>query len=91
MYLLAMERSMLIEHLGQADAHVKLGDQHITDQLARIDRLLTLGLDAWEPRDLLRLFRELQVEHVAHRDRLRESIEKNITLSPIKRSVSRRE
>ena len=65
-----MDREMIIRHLAEAEEHVALGLRHIVEQEARIKDLDRDGHDSTEARRLLRLFRETQVQHVEHRDRL---------------------
>ncbi|BDV33716.1 hypothetical protein SS37A_12450 [Methylocystis iwaonis] len=69
-----MERAILEKHLAEAEARVTLGARHLEQQRALILRLESNGYDSAEAKALLRLFEELQVEHVAHRDRLRSEL-----------------
>ena len=64
----------LTDRLAQAEARVALGD--ITRQHGIIARLDLGGDDAFTSGDLLALFEELQVHHVASRDRLKSEIAK---------------
>ena len=69
-----MERAILEKFFAECEAHVALGAHYVEQQRAIILRLESNGCDAAEARDLLRLFEELQVEHVSHRDRLRNKL-----------------
>ena len=67
---MGVERAILEKHLAEAEAHVALGARHVEQQRALILKLVSTGCDSAEAKVLLRLFEELQVEHVSHRDRL---------------------
>jgi hypothetical protein len=69
-----MDREMILEHLAQARQHVALGAMHIARQIEIIDELKSRGHDATEAQLLLKQFKELQVEHTKHRDRLEKLI-----------------
>jgi hypothetical protein len=71
-----MDRTVIEANLAQAEAHVALGEKHISRQREIIAEMERDGHDAVaaNARDLLRLFVELQAEHVAHRDRLRNEL-----------------
>jgi len=64
-----VDRKIAIEHLAVAEATVALGLKHIVDQEARIRQLT--GRDRAHAERLLTAFRESQVLHEEHRDRLR--------------------
>ncbi len=66
-----MDRAMLQEHLIQAEQHVALGEIHIARQHDVIARPEAVRADTLEANALLVNFKEMQVIHVAHRDRLR--------------------
>lgn len=65
-----MNRAMLQGHLAQAESHVAKGDQHLARQQELIAKLKRHGRDTADAEGLLKLFEELQVVHVADRDRL---------------------
>ena len=66
--------AILEQHLAEAEAHVALGSHQFEQQRELIAELESGELDSAEARALLRLFEEIQVEHVAHRDRLRNEL-----------------
>jgi hypothetical protein len=65
-----LDRKTLERHLQQAERHVAVGQKHINCQRERIKQLEKGGHDASHARTLLALFEELQIMHIAHRDRL---------------------
>ena len=65
---------MIIDHLEQAERHVRQGAVHLQNQRALIERLETGGHDTKESRRLLQQFEEMQALHVGDRDRLRETL-----------------
>jgi hypothetical protein len=65
-----MERSLLEKHLAIAERHVRLGASHLKRQRSVIATYDRLGRNTALSRELLAMFEHLQVEHVAHRDRL---------------------
>ena len=69
-----VERAILEKHLAESEARVALGARHVEQQRALILKLDSNGCDSAAARALLRLFEELQVEHVSHRDRLRNKL-----------------
>ena len=69
-----LPRSLLIEHLRQAREHVALGERHLARQREIVGEYERLGLDVASAAWLLSLFEELQVLHVAGRDRLEEQL-----------------
>ena len=69
-----MDRFILKQHLAEAEACVTLGMHHIEQQRDLIAKLESGGCDSAEARGLLALFEELQVEHIVHRDRLRNEL-----------------
>ena len=69
-----MERAILEKHLAECEAHVALGAHHVEQQQALILKLESMDCDSAPARALLRLFEELQVGHVSHRDRLRNKL-----------------
>jgi hypothetical protein len=60
--------------LTQAESHVELGREHIEQQQRLIEEMERHGCDPAEAILLLRLFEELQKEHVAFRDYLRRKL-----------------
>lgn len=70
-----MERDALEQRLAEAEECVALGVYHIANQRVLIAKLELGGHDTAEAIALLKLFDALQVEHVAHRDRLRDELE----------------
>jgi hypothetical protein len=61
---------MLLEHLALARKHVADGERHVRRQREIVAELDRGAHDTSQGKDLLRLFEELQVFHVSHRDRL---------------------
>lgn len=68
-----MDRKTTLKHLAAAEATVALGRKHIVDQVARVRRLT--GSDRAHAERLLMTFRESQVLHEVHRDRLRRKLD----------------
>ncbi|OWV98755.1 hypothetical protein [Rhizobium sp. R693] len=56
--------------LEMVERHVCRGEFIIAEQLSRIEQLSQQSLPIGEAEDLLRLFLEIQSQHVAHRARL---------------------
>ena len=69
-----MERSILEQHLAQAEAHVAVGERHIARQRALVAKWERTGHDTTEARRLLHTFEELQAVHIADRDWLRKKL-----------------
>jgi hypothetical protein len=67
-----MSQEMAIKHLAQAEQMVALGLKHTVDQELRIRRLHGDDLD--QAQRLLQTFKETQVLHEEHRDRLRREL-----------------
>ena len=65
---------MIRDHLAQAEAHVQLGLTHIAKQHEIIADLERLGIDVTLAREVLTTFKEIQVTHVADRDRLAQEV-----------------
>lgn len=65
-----MDRSIKLEHLAEAEAHVAEGQRHIDRQEQIVAELDRDGHDTKQAWELLAIFRSLQIEHIAHRDRL---------------------
>lgn len=59
-----------MQFLQQAERHIADGERHIAGQERRVAELRREGCDASRARSLLALFRDMQVQHVAHRDML---------------------
>ena len=70
-----MHRAMQLRHLEEAERHVAQGERHIVAQQQRIADLHSAGLDTREPIDLLKTFREVQIQDIAHRDRILSELE----------------
>jgi hypothetical protein len=66
---------MARRHLAQAQRAVALGRSHIARQSEIVAELERGGHDARTAKQLLATFRDLQVQHEAHRDRLLSEIE----------------
>jgi hypothetical protein len=66
-----MDRTVVEQHLAQAERHVTEGENHIARQRELIDELASGGHDLKAARDLLAQFEDVQTLHVADRDRLR--------------------
>ena len=62
------DQRVLEEHLAQAQRSVAQGERHIEEQEQRVAKLTRDGHDISQAEDLLEVFRETQVQHVAHRD-----------------------
>lgn len=69
-----MDRSVILEHLRQAERHIAEGERHIARQKAIVVRLTMDDLDAKAARALLLQFKEMQALHTADRDRLRAAL-----------------
>jgi len=65
-----IDRKMLERHLRQAERHVAAGQQHISRQRELIAQLERDDHDTSAAKSLLAQFEELQMMHIAHRDRL---------------------
>jgi hypothetical protein len=66
----AMDIAMIRDHLALAEGHVRLGAMHIVKQQAIVSDLERDGLDTAMARELLTTFEQMQLAHVADRDRL---------------------
>jgi hypothetical protein len=69
-----MDREMILEHLEQAERHVRQGAVHIENQRTLVADLERQGQDTARSRSLLRQFEQMQELHVADRDRLRQEL-----------------
>jgi hypothetical protein len=65
-----MDKTIITDHLAQAEQHVELGKKHIQRQRELIIELKEDGHDTAIAERLLVQFEELQALHVTHRDRL---------------------
>jgi arginine repressor len=65
-----IDQTLARRNLTQAEHAVALGRSHIERQTQIVAELERDGHDATQARLLLATFRDLQVEHEAHRDRL---------------------
>jgi hypothetical protein len=70
-----MHRSLVLEHLAQAERHILQGEDHIANQLARIEEAERAGLNAGPAKSLLRTLEESQALHLAERERLRAELD----------------
>ena len=59
----------------EAEQHVALGERHIARQVQIIDELARADHSIHLAFDLLDTYCQLQVGHVAHRDRIRKQLE----------------
>jgi hypothetical protein len=71
-----IDRERHIAFLKQAERHVALGARHIADQERRVTELRRSGHDTTRSRDLLRIFRDMQIQHIAHRDLLLDELKR---------------
>jgi hypothetical protein len=60
--------------LDELEKLVAEGERHINRQREVIDRLASAGLDTTEAQNLLLVHEKLQVLHLAHRDRVKASV-----------------
>ncbi len=67
-----MDRDVVNRSLAQAEARVAVGTQLIASQRDYVASLERNGRDASQAKTLLDIFTELQLMHVADRDRLRD-------------------
>lgn len=65
-----MDRAQIEAHLAQTEEHVALGEKHIASQREIVAELERNYHDSTAAKALLKTFEDLQVEHIAHRDRL---------------------
>ena len=70
-----MDRTVLLRRWEQAESHIAVGERHIARQRQIIAMLEGNGLDARHARSSLTLFEEMQVLHIANRDRLVEALQ----------------
>jgi hypothetical protein len=69
-----MDRAMIEAHLAQCEEHIALGVRIIDRQRAVAAVLERGGHDTTPAKRLLQTFEDLQIEHVAHRDRLADEL-----------------
>lgn len=69
-----METAVLLEHLAQAERHVRQGAEHIRRQREIIAELEGHGHDSTAAKKLLTQFEEMQALHIADRDRLKSEL-----------------
>ncbi len=72
-----LKRSMIEDHLEQAERHVAVGERIVAEQRARIAQLERDGHDVTRSRELLGQFEEILAMQIAHRDRLRSELERS--------------
>jgi hypothetical protein len=65
-----VDRKILELHLQQAERHVAAAQEYVSRQGERVPQLERDGHDASDAKKLLTLFEDLEVMHIAHRDRL---------------------
>jgi hypothetical protein len=70
-----MDLPMVRQHLAEAEQHVALGERHIARQAQIIDELARAGRDTRLAFALFKNYCELQVCHLAHRDRVRKQLD----------------
>jgi hypothetical protein len=66
-----MDPAILREHLAMAERHVAEGERHLLGQQERVLKLERAGHDTEQAHQLLKQFKELQLLHIADRDRLK--------------------
>lgn len=65
-----MDRSLQLRHLAEAEQHVARGAEQVFYQETRVADLDLRGQDSSLARAVLETFRNLQAQHVAHRDHI---------------------
>jgi hypothetical protein len=65
-----VDSKMLERHLQRAERHVAVAQEHVRRQRERVAKLERDGHDASAAGTLLAQFEELEIMHIAHRDRL---------------------
>jgi hypothetical protein len=70
-----MDREIQLSHLKLARRHVAQGELHIAKQEDRIADLSRLGADTTEAQRFLNNLFALQIEHIAHRDRMLKALD----------------
>lgn len=61
---------MQLRHLAIAERHIARGAEQISDQEARVIDLDHRGQDSSLARAVLETFRNMQAQHIAHRDHI---------------------
>jgi hypothetical protein len=69
-----MDRTMVKQHLAQADEHVLISERHIVSQRALVADLEQKGHDTTQARRLLATFEKIQAMRHADCDRLRREL-----------------
>ena len=69
-----MDRALIISYLQAAEEQVASGDQQIARHCDLISTLERAGHDTTSAIALLRELKEMQIQHVAERDRLRDEL-----------------
>ncbi|HZR72622.1 hypothetical protein [Bradyrhizobium sp.] len=70
-----MDLRLIWDHLAEAERHIALSDKHIARQIEIIDELERGGHPSLLARDLLRTYRMVRDNHVAHCDVIRRELE----------------
>jgi hypothetical protein len=65
-----MDRNAQLRHLAAAERHVQRGERCIRDQEDCIEELGLHGHDTNLARAILETFRQIQAQHVGHRDQI---------------------
>jgi hypothetical protein len=65
-----MDRKIQMMHLAVAERHVAEGERHILEQEQRVADLDWKGRETLLARRQLQNFRDLQAQHVGHRDHI---------------------
>ncbi len=71
-----LKRSMIEDHLEQAERHVAVGERIVAEQRTRVAELERDRHDVTQSRQLLGQFEEILAMQIAHRDRLRSELER---------------
>ena len=72
-----MERATILEHLALAEKHIKEAEAHIAQQREIIAQIRSVGQDSSIAEKLLGSFEEMQLLHLADRDRIRAELAKD--------------
>ncbi len=72
-----MKRDMELAHLAIAEKAVEQGERHIRREEQMIADLDRAGHDTKLALEVLATYRRIQVEHIAHRNRLLELLRRN--------------
>ena len=71
-----MDRTMHFRRLEEAERHVARGAHNIIDEEKRIAKMDHDGQDTDHARSLLVVFKNLHRQHVEHRDRIAQALER---------------